>query len=127
MTLWTLTRVLCPWGSPGKNSGVGCHAHLQGIFLTQGIEPECLVSSALADGFFTTKHHLGRHILVLQYFKTLIFCASSMFSLQSILHTIISLIFKKYKFDHGVSRITFIILIKIKYNSYQDKVYFLPK
>ena len=22
--------------SPGKNTGVGCHAHLQGIFLTQG-------------------------------------------------------------------------------------------
>jgi len=24
-----------PWGSPGKNSGVGCHALLQGIFPTQ--------------------------------------------------------------------------------------------
>ena len=23
-------------GSPGKNTGVGCHALLQGIFLTQG-------------------------------------------------------------------------------------------
>ena len=30
------TRVLCPWDSPGKNTGVGCHALLQGIFLTQG-------------------------------------------------------------------------------------------
>ena len=28
-------RLLCPWDSPGKNSGVGCHALLQGIFLTQ--------------------------------------------------------------------------------------------
>ena len=28
-------RVLCPWGSPGKNTGVGCHALLQGIFPTQ--------------------------------------------------------------------------------------------
>ena len=25
----------CPWDSPGKNTGVGCHA-LQGIVLTQG-------------------------------------------------------------------------------------------
>ena len=25
--------------SPGKNSGVGCHAHLQGIFPTQGSNP----------------------------------------------------------------------------------------
>ena len=24
------TRLLCPWGSPGKNTGVGCHALLQG-------------------------------------------------------------------------------------------------
>ena len=28
-------RLLCPWDSPGKNSGVGCHFLLQGIFLTQ--------------------------------------------------------------------------------------------
>ena len=28
-------RLLCPWDSPGKNTGVGCHALLQGIFLTQ--------------------------------------------------------------------------------------------
>ena len=27
---------LCPWDSPRKNTGVGCHALLQGIFLTQG-------------------------------------------------------------------------------------------
>ena len=25
-------RLLCPWDSPGKNTGVGCHALLQGIF-----------------------------------------------------------------------------------------------
>ena len=28
-------RLLCPWGSPGKNTGVGCHALLLGIFPTQ--------------------------------------------------------------------------------------------
>ena len=33
--LWP-TRLLCLWDSPGKNTGVGCHALLQGIFLTQG-------------------------------------------------------------------------------------------
>ena len=31
-----LARLLCPWNSPGKNTGVGCHFLLQGIFLTQG-------------------------------------------------------------------------------------------
>ena len=30
-------RLLCPWDSPGKNTGVDCHVLLQGIFLTQGL------------------------------------------------------------------------------------------
>ena len=30
------TRLLYVWNSPGKNTGVGCHALLQGIFQTQG-------------------------------------------------------------------------------------------
>ena len=29
------TRLFCPWDSPGKNTGVGCHALIQEIFLTQ--------------------------------------------------------------------------------------------
>ena len=29
-------RLLCPWDSPGKNTGVGCHSLLQGIFPIQG-------------------------------------------------------------------------------------------
>ena len=35
-------RLLCPWDSPGKNAGVGCHALLQGIFPTQGSDPHLL-------------------------------------------------------------------------------------
>ena len=30
------TRLLRPWDSPGKSTGVGCHALLQGVFPTQG-------------------------------------------------------------------------------------------
>ena len=30
-------RLLCPWDSPGKNTGVGCHFLLQGIFPIQGL------------------------------------------------------------------------------------------
>ena len=33
--LWP-TRLLCPWDCPGKNTGLDCHALLQGIFPTQG-------------------------------------------------------------------------------------------
>ena len=32
----TTTRFCCPWDFPGKNTGVGCRALLQGIFLTPG-------------------------------------------------------------------------------------------
>ena len=35
-------RLLCPWDSPGKNSGVGWHSLLQRIFLTQGSNPGLL-------------------------------------------------------------------------------------
>ena len=31
-TLWIITcKLLCPWDSPGKNTGIGCYALLQGI------------------------------------------------------------------------------------------------
>ena len=34
-------RLLCPWDSAGKNTGVGSHSLLQGIFPTQGLNPGC--------------------------------------------------------------------------------------
>ena len=34
-----LARLLCPWNSPGKNTGVGSHSLLQRIFLNQGLNP----------------------------------------------------------------------------------------
>ena len=37
-----LISLLCPWNSPSKNTGVGCHFIPQGIFLTQGSNP-CLL------------------------------------------------------------------------------------
>ena len=32
------SRLLCVWDTPGKNTAVGCHALLQGIFPTQGTD-----------------------------------------------------------------------------------------
>ena len=32
-----LTRLLCPWNFPGKDTGEGCHFLLQRIFQTQGL------------------------------------------------------------------------------------------
>ena len=37
-------RLLCPWNSSDKNTGVGCHSPFQGIFLSQGLNhglPQC--------------------------------------------------------------------------------------
>ena len=36
------SRLLCPWYSPGRNTGVGCHLLLQQIFPTQGLNPGLL-------------------------------------------------------------------------------------
>ena len=33
------TRLFRPWNFPGKNTGLGCHFLLQGIFLTQELNP----------------------------------------------------------------------------------------
>ena len=45
-TPWIAARQapLCPWNSPGKNTGVGSYSLFQGIFLTQGLNlgpPHC--------------------------------------------------------------------------------------
>ena len=39
-------RLLCLWNSPGKNTGVGCHSLLQGIFPELGIQPRSLALQA---------------------------------------------------------------------------------
>ena len=48
------TRLLCPWDSPEKNTGVGCHVLLQGIFPTQGSNLCLLQLLHWAGEFFTT-------------------------------------------------------------------------
>ena len=49
------TRLLCPFDPPGKNTGVGCHALLQGIFPTQGSNPQLLCLQYWLGVFFTTE------------------------------------------------------------------------
>ena len=46
-----LTRFLCPWTSPCKNTGVGCHALLQG---SSWPRDQTLVS-CIAGGFWATR------------------------------------------------------------------------
>ena len=42
VTSQPITRLLCPWDPPGKNTGVSCHFLLQRIFPTQGSNPGLL-------------------------------------------------------------------------------------
>ena len=54
VTLWNAARQApLSMDSPGKNTGVGCQALLQGIFPTQESNPCLLRLPALAGGFFT--------------------------------------------------------------------------
>ena len=59
LTLWSHglypARLLCPWDSPDKNTGMGCYFLLQRIFLSQEIKLASWASSALAGRFFTTE------------------------------------------------------------------------
>ena len=68
------TKLLCPWNSPGKNTAVGCHSFLQGIFSTQGsntglwhcrylfyhLSHQGSLSSVHIQNFFPL-HHLQPH------------------------------------------------------------------
>ena len=45
LTLCNPTRLLCSWDSPGRNTGVGCHALLQTIFLGLSCLLHCQVCS----------------------------------------------------------------------------------
>ena len=56
-------RLLCPWDSPGQNTGVGCHALLQGIFLTQGSKLRLSCLPALAGRVFTISATWEAHLL----------------------------------------------------------------
>ena len=61
VTLWTVAcQAPLSVGSPGENAGVGCCAHLQGVFLTQGLNPH-LWFPARAGRFFTTSATWDAH------------------------------------------------------------------
>ena len=61
-TPWT---VACPWDFPGKNSEVGCHFLLQGIFLTRGLNLHLLHWQA--DSFTTAPP--GKPIIVISHIQ----------------------------------------------------------
>ena len=69
---------LCPWDSPSRNTGVGCHS--PGDLPDPGFEPASPVSPVLAGGFFTTsatwetQSAVGSHRLECECAKSLQSC-----------------------------------------------------
>ena len=52
-------RLLCPWDSPGQNTGVGCQALLQWIFLTQGWNPLSHIAGMFLTIWATREAYCG--------------------------------------------------------------------
>ena len=56
VTAWTVARQApLSMGVPRQNTGVGCHFHLQGIFLTQGLSGHLPQVSYITGRFLTTE------------------------------------------------------------------------
>ena len=53
----------CPWDFPGKNTGVGCHYLLQGIFLIQGSNLHLLCLLHCRQNFYLLSHGGSRFIM----------------------------------------------------------------
>ena len=52
------TRLLCPWNFPFRNTGVGCHFLLQGIFSIQGLNLGLLLCRQI---LYHLSHYLKLH------------------------------------------------------------------
>ena len=61
-TLW-LSRFFHPWNSPSRNTGVGCHSFLHGVFPTHGLNPGLLYCRQILYSL----SHLGSPLRVLHY------------------------------------------------------------
>jgi len=69
---WQPTRLPCPWDSPGKNTGVGCHC------LLQRINYEAIKRVSLGDGFVGQTESIFDSLLNFPHLsKYLAHCTSS--------------------------------------------------
>ena len=74
-------RLLCPWNSPGKNTGVGCHSLLLGTFPTQGANcslPHC------RQILYHLSHQGSPDVSNISFYKHLLFLHLPMLSVLSI-------------------------------------------
>ena len=64
------TRFLCPWDFSGKNTELGCHFLLQGIFPTKGLNIH-LLNVQSAGRFFTAKPRWKPQLPIFHLIKNL--------------------------------------------------------
>ena len=65
-------RLLWPWDFPGKNTEVGCHFPLQGIFPTQGSNPHLCISCIgrwILSHCATWDDLVNKHVFLYQIYK----------------------------------------------------------
>ena len=69
LTPWTVAARFCPWDSPSKNTRVGCHFLIQGIFLTHGSNPslpysrQILYHRTASEAMFSTSRKISSVML----------------------------------------------------------------
>ena len=66
--LWP-SRLCCPWNFPSKNTGASRYCLLQGIFLTQGLNP-CLLRLQHWEAGSLPLSYLGSPLKTIQWFST---------------------------------------------------------
>ena len=73
MILWTaaIQAPLCPRNSPGKNTGEGGHALLQGIFLTQGSNIASYITCNGRQDFFNSSATISHKYTYIPSFLSL--------------------------------------------------------
>ena len=65
-TPWTVAgQAVCPWDFPGKNTGVGCHSLLQGVFPTQGSNWHLLHCRRILYHWAAREAHMSSQAIVI--------------------------------------------------------------
>ena len=95
----TSFMLLCPWHSPGKNTGVGCHSLLQRIFPGQGLNSGLPHSRQIL-------YHLSHQGNPTTNFNQMNFPSVEPYSVFSFVHTLISVIHMHVICERAKAKVT---------------------
>ena len=112
------SRLLCPWNSPGKNTGAGCHFLLQGIFPTQGSNqglPHCrhTLYQLSHQGSFIMEKNIKNNVWVCIYITGAFLVASAAKNLPAIQETQVWSLGQEDPLEEGMATHSSILAWKI--------------